>query len=211
MALESTAHLLLAYAITDLIACLTPGPAVATVSGIALAGSLRGMAGAIAGINTGNALWYVMVGTGLVALVERAPVVLAVLGWAGIAYLFWLGVQTWREKAHLETRRTRGDIGAWRGFTGAIAVQLSNPKALLFFTVFLPPFIDIQRAVAPQLVVLAAIGISLEVLVLTGYGLLAYRLGALSLSSAAEQRAARISGAIFITIAIAMAMVRLGQ
>jgi homoserine/homoserine lactone efflux protein len=207
---ESTAHLLIAFAITDLIACLMPGPAVAAVSGIALTGSLRGMAGAIAGINTGNAIWYVMVGTGLVAMVERAPIVLAVLGWAGIAYLLWLGIQTWRSRAHLETERRRGEIGAWRGFASAVAVQLSNPKALLFFTVFLPPFVDIRQPVAPQLVVLAAIGIILEVLVLAGYGLLAYRLGGLSLSPAAERRVARTSGAIFMLIALSMALVRLG-
>ena len=204
------AHLLAAYAITDLIACLMPGPAVATISGIALSGSLRGMAGAIVGINAGNAIWYVMIGTGLVALIERAPMVFALLGWAGIAYLLWLGVQTWRAHTHLETKRAREKIGAWRGFSGALAVQLSNPKALLFFTVFLPPFIDMHRPVAPQLVVLAAIGTVIEATVLAGYGLLAYRLGALSLSGEKERRVARISGALFIAIALGMASMRIG-
>lgn len=204
------AHLLAAYAITDLIACLMPGPAVATISGIALSGSLRGMAGAIAGINAGNAIWYIMIGTGLVALIDRAPMVFTLLGWAGITYLFWLGVQTWRAHAHLEAKRAREQIGAWRGFASAIAVQLSNPKALLFFTVFLPPFVNMHRPVAPQLVVLAAIGMVIEAVVLAGYGLLSYRLGALSLSAEREKRVARISGALFITIALGMALMRIG-
>lgn len=204
-------HLLAVYAITDLIACLMPGPAVAFVSGIALSGSLRGMAGAIAGINVANALWYAMIGTGLVALIDRAPVVFALLGWAGIGYLLWLGVQTWRAHAHLEAGRARSKIGMGRGFASAIAVQLSNPKAMLFFTVFLPPFIDVHRPIAPQLLVLAAIGIALEILVLTGYGLLAYRLGALSLSPVAERTVARVSGAVFILVAFGMALMRLQQ
>lgn len=207
--MSEAAHLLAVYAITDLIACLMPGPAVAFVSGIALSGSLRGMAGAIAGINVANALWYTMVGTGLVALIDRAPVVFALLGWAGIGYLLWLGVQTWRAQAHLEAKRAREKIGAWRGFAGAMAVQLSNPKAMLFFTVFLPPFIDVHRPIAPQLLVLAAIGITLEILVLTGYGLLAYRLGALSLSPVAERTVARVSGTVFILVALGMALMRL--
>ena len=204
------AHLLAAYAITDLIACLMPGPAVATISGIALSGSLRGMAGAIAGINAGNALWYVMIGTGLVALIDRAPLLFTLLGWAGIAYLLWLGVQTWCAHAHLETKRARERIGAWKGFVGALAVQLSNPKALLFFTVFLPPFVDMHKPVAPQLAILAAIGLVIEAAVLAGYGLLAYRLGALSLSAEREKRVARLSGTLFITIALGMALMRIG-
>ncbi|MDQ4419653.1 LysE family transporter [Sphingobium sp. DEHP117] len=206
--MDSTAHLLIAFAITDLIACLMPGPAVATVTGLALGGSLRGMAGAIMGINAGNGLWYVMVGTGLVALVKRAPEVLAVLGWAGIAYLFWLGIQTWRARAHLETGRAGRQVGVLRGLTTGIAVQLANPKALLFFTVFLPPFLVLSRPVSPQLATLAAIGITLEVLVLMGYGLLAYRLGGLALSPTAERRVARVSGGVFMAVAAGMALAR---
>ncbi len=207
--MEDTVHLLIAFAIMELIACLMPGPAVATVTGFGLSGSLRGMAGAIIGINAGNAIWYMMVGTGLVALVERAPVVLAVLGWAGIAYLFWLGVQTWRKRAHLETGRAGRQTGLLRGVPTGLAVQLANPKALLFFTVFVPPFLMLSRPIVPQIIALGAIGITFEVLVLTGYGLLAYRLGGLALSPAAERRMARVSGGIFMALAAGMAIARL--
>ena len=52
-------------------------------------------------------------------------------------------------------------------------------------------------------------GITFEVLVLTGYGLLAYRLGGLALSPAAERRMARVSGGIFMALAAGMAIARL--
>lgn len=206
--IQST-HLLLAYAITDLVACLMPGPAVAAVSSIALSGSLRGMAGAIAGINAGNILWCIMVGTGLVALMKSAPILFTLLGWAGIAYLLWLGIQTWRSHAHLEMQRGRAPISFGKGFSGAVAVQLSNPKALVFYTVFLPPFLDMSQPIALQLVVLCVIGLALEALVLAGYGLLAYRLGGLSLSVHAERRMAHVSGAVLMAIALGMAWMRL--
>jgi len=201
-------NLLLAYAVTELVACLMPGPAVMTVTGIALTGSLRGMAGAIAGINFSNIIWYSMVGAGLVALVHAAPGLFIALRWAGTAYLFWLGVQTWRSHITLAGTRKRQHIGAWRGFAGAVAVQLSNPKALIFFTVFLPPFIDVRHAVAPQIITLAVIGVTMETMALGGYGLLAYRLGRLALSERAEKRIAHISGAILMAIALAMALSR---
>lgn len=200
--------LLLAYAVTDLVACLMPGPAVLSVASIGLSGSLRGMAGAIAGINASNILWYIMVGAGLVALVNTLPNLFLILRWAGTAYLLWLGIQTWRLPVYQSVSEPRRHIGFRRGFAGAVAVQLSNPKALVFFTVFLPPFIDLHHPVAQQLALLALIGITLEIAILTTYGLIAWRLGRLALSAKAERWIARGSGAILIAIAAAMALSR---
>lgn len=206
--MKQTDQLLLAFALVDLVATLIPGPAVMAVMGIALTGSLRGMAGAIAGINFGNLIWYAMVGAGLAALAHSVPQLFLVLRWAGTAYLFWLGIQTWRSHAHLTFVADRPAIGAWRGFSGAVAVQLSNPKALVFFTVFLPPFLDLYRPIVPQLTVLAAVGVTLEVLALLGYGLIAYRLGKFAMSRNAESWIARISGSILMAVATAMALSR---
>ncbi len=200
--------LLLAFAVTEIVASVMPGPAVLSVASIALTGSLRGMAGAVAGINATNLIWYVMVGVGLVALVQHFPLLFAILRWVGTAYLLWLGIQTWRHPVHLAVSKGRDRKGFRRGFTSAAAVQISNPKALVFFTVFLPPFIDMRHAVAPQLALLATIGVSIEVVVLVFYGLLAYGVGRLALSPHTEIWIARGSGAILIAIALAMALSR---
>lgn len=200
--------LLLAYALTELVACLTPGPAVLSVMSVGLTGSLRGMFAAIAGINFSNLIWYIMVGAGLMALVHAAPGLFVALRWAGTAYLFWLGIQTWRSHITLAVTGQAPPIGVKRGFLGAVAVQLSNPKALVFFTVFLPPFIDLHRPVAPQIAILAAIGVTMEIAALSMYGLLAFRLGRLALTATAERWIARISGAILMAIAVAMALSR---
>lgn len=200
--------LLLAFAATEIVASFMPGPAVLTVASIALSGSLRGMAGAVAGINATNLLWYVMVGVGLIALVHSFPLAFVLLRWIGTAYLLWLGIQTWRHPTHLSMREGQQRKGFTRGFASAAAVQISNPKALVFFTVFLPPFIDLHRPVAPQLVTLAIIGISIEVIALCCYGLLAYHVGKLVLPPRTESWIARGSGAILIAIALAMALSR---
>lgn len=201
-------NLLLAFAATELVASFMPGPAVLSVASIGLTGSLRGVAGAVAGINITNMLWYAMVGAGLVALVHEFPYLFIVLRWVGTAYLFWLGIQTWRHPVHLAMAGARPRTGFWRGFAGATAVQISNPKALLFFTVFLPPFIDMHHPVTPQLIRLAMIGIGIEVVALGFYGSLAWRVGRLALSAEAERWIARGSGTILIAIAVAMALSR---
>lgn len=201
-------NLLIAFTLTDLVACLAPGPAVLSVMSIGLSGSLRGMFAAIAGINVSNLIWYTMVGAGLVALAHTAPGLFLVLRWAGILYLFWLGVQTWRSHITLATSAQGPRIGIRRGFAGAVALQLSNPKAFVFFTVFLPPFIDVRHPVTPQIILLASIGVTIEVAVLSMYGHLAYRVGQLAMSPRTERLIARVSGAILMGIAAAMALSR---
>lgn len=202
-------HLLIAFTITELVACLTPGPAVMAVIGVALTGSLRGMAGMIAGINVSNIIWYAMVGAGLVALVHTAPVLFKMLSWAGLAYLLYLGIETWIHPIALSPTADRKQTSATKGFVGGIALQLSNPKAFVFFTVFLPPFINVHHAVTPQIVTLASIGVAMEILVLSIYGILAYRLGRLSFSPKSEIWIARTSGGILVVIALGMALSQL--
>lgn len=198
--------LLLAFFVTDLVACFLPGPAVLAVASLGLSGALRGMWGAIVGINISNMIWYAMVSLGLIALVSTMPEVFTVLRWVGTLYLFWLGVQTWRHPSHLRVAGAQGATGFARGLAGAAAVQLSNPKALVFFTVFLPPFINLHHPIAPQIVRLATIGIAIEVVALAFYGLLAYRLGQLAVTPAAGRRIGRTSGSILMAIAVAMAL-----
>ena len=139
-------------------------------------------------------------------MAHTAPGLFLVLRWAAIAYLFWLGFQTWRSHVTLAASAQGPRIGIRRGFAGAMALQLSNPKAFVFFTVFLPPFVDLKHPVAPQLVLLASIGVVMEVAALTMYGLLAYRMGQMAMSRRAERLMARISGAILMSIAVAMAL-----
>ena len=59
--------------------------------------------------------------------------------------------------------------------SGALTLQLANPKALLFFLALLPQFIDPQVSVAPQMLILAATSMLPELCILTAYGWLAHR------------------------------------
>lgn len=204
---SAAGHLLLLYALTEVVACLSPGPAVLTVVSQALGGSARATAGAIVGINLGNACWYVLAGAGLTALEHMLPGLFALLRWLGIVYLLWMGIQTLRHAGEATAiGPARADRGFWRGMAAATAVQLSNPKALLFFTAILPPFIDAHRAVAPQLVALAAIGVSIEALVLTGYALLAWGVGRSSLGRSRTRSISRASGVLLITAGLGLAV-----
>ncbi|MPT48121.1 MAG: LysE family translocator [Sphingobium sp.] len=198
--------LLAAYAVTSFIAAITPGPAVFYIASHALSGSRKALAGAIIGMNLTNALWYVLVGTGLIALFHHFPTLFMVMRVAGIAYLLWLSVETWRHPAHGAQAQRKKAKGFFASFAGGVAMQASNPKALVYFTIFLPPFLDIERPVALQLLHLAMVGIGIEVIVLITYGMLIEKFGRSSMSAHSGRWIARISGAILIVIAGAMAL-----
>jgi threonine/homoserine/homoserine lactone efflux protein len=59
-------------------------------------------------------------------------------------------------------------------------VQITNPKALVFFSAVLPPFIDPHQPFGPQLAVFAAANIAMDLVTMNAYGLggsaLAHRL-----------------------------------
>ena len=94
---------------------------------------------------------------GIGALIKSSVVWLAVLKWAGGAYLVWLGVQVWR--APPVTAATRAAPTAVRAsllFRQGLFSAVTNPKALLFFVAFLPQFIDPARSLMLQFLLMAA-------------------------------------------------------
>ena len=85
----------------------------------------------------------------LVAVASNA----GALGFIGAAYLIFLGLRAVFSKTNvLEKAGTAPSAKRGRRFLrDGFLLQMSNPKAIIFFTALLPQFIDPRRAgVAPQ-------------------------------------------------------------
>jgi len=151
---------------------ITPGPA--NIFSVAN-GVQRGKAGALLGVvgmNAATLVWFGAAALGLGALVVAFPQVFRVISIAGALYVAWLGYQAWRGAF-----RTAADPDAPMVRMGRSAlvdgfmVQIANPKAILFFTAVLPPFLDVNRPAAPQLALFAVATIGMDVLSMSAYGL----------------------------------------
>ena len=162
-----------AFLVTMFVMAITPGPA--NLFAIAT-GMQKGKGAAllgVAGMNLATLVWFACSALGLGALIIAFPQAFHVLALAGAAYLVWLGFKSIRSgirdnDGEAEARSFRMGRSAFRdGFT----VQIANPKILLFFTGVLPPFIDIQRPLAPQLLMFAAATIGMDVISMSSYGL----------------------------------------
>jgi homoserine/homoserine lactone efflux protein len=159
---------LAAFAVVTGLVSLVPGPQMLFVMTQAAWRGPRAGAAALAGLQFGNATWFVMAGLGLGTLALAWPGAFTLLTAAGALYLAWLGVQALRHAGRLgdPTEAEGAPQRATRhALRDSLAVSLSNPKSLIYVLALLPPFVDPQQPVAAQLALLAAIAISLDLTV----------------------------------------------
>src|SRR5262247_228307 len=151
----------LMFVVTEGALCLTPGPA-----GLASLGILAA-----------NLIYFGVSATGLAAVLLASYEVFALIRWVGAAYLIWLGVKAFRGRSPALSVAAGPVMPAHRRriFLNGFVLQMSNPKALVFFTALLPQFIDPAQALPMQVAVLAATSVMMELIILLGYGAAAAR------------------------------------
>lgn len=151
-----TIHTWLVYLLASIGLSLSPGPngLLALTHGV-LHGQRRTLF-TIFGGSLGFIAVIALSMFGIGALLKTSLVWLSVLKWLGGAYLVWLGVQVWRsppvgvpDQEAVEPR-SGGSL-----FQQGALSALTNPKAVLFFAAFLPQFIDPQRSLVVQFLVMA--------------------------------------------------------
>ncbi len=200
----------LAFIALETVLCLAPGPAVLTVFGCALDAGWRGGLASTFGILASNGVYFVISAAGLGTLLVTFPTFFGILQWVGAAYLLWLGIRMLFTRRAAEPRPdAAGMRHSARYFGRAVMVQITNPKALVFFGAFLPQFIDPRRDPIPQLWILGITGGLVELGVLTFYTALAvhgkhrFPGGGFAITSR------RLAGAWLVVIGGAMAISRL--
>jgi threonine/homoserine/homoserine lactone efflux protein len=171
-------HLYLIFLGAMVVMAMTPGPAVLYAVAQGVERGRRAVFEGVAGINTAMIVWFTGAALGLSAVFAAHPGVFRWLAVAGAVYVAWLGVQSILSalKTDPQVESPQGSQGAPpapRGspFAGGFAVQIANPKVLLFFTAVLPPFVDADRAVGPQLLLFALGTLTLDIAFMTAYGL----------------------------------------
>lgn len=197
------------FLITDLMFCLTPGPATMVAVSHALprgpAGGMRGALGPIVGVNVGNFIWYGLTAFGLIALIQAVPAAYSVLRWIGVAYLAWMAFQMLKGGASALAKQSAKNANFGKGFLNGLAVHMSNPKALLFYTAFIPPFINSDSPLLLQFAILAGLTVITETTGLTFYSALASKARNLGNADQAQPLFQKIAAAILLGAAFILA------
>ena len=138
---------------------------------------------------------------GLTTLLLAVPGAFEVLRYAGVAYLLYLGVRSWRSKV------APLDVGAadvplalstTAMFRAGFTIGISNPKLILFAAAFLPQFVNPAAPKGPQFAILVATFAASDC-----FWYLVYAAGGRSLSRhlarpSIKRAFNRLTGAIFV-------------
>jgi threonine/homoserine/homoserine lactone efflux protein len=198
---------LIAFIALEVVLCFIPGPAVLSVVGATLLGRSRSGFATAAGILTGNTVYFIVSALGVASVIAASHSAFAIVKWCGAAYLAYLGVRALLSKeADLASEIPQGSR-ARRGWLNGTVVQLSNPKALIFFTAILPQFIDPHGDVLLQILILGVAGFAVELGVLSVYVMAASRIAGNGMSARRHLWAQRVGGAFLLGVAAAVARV----
>lgn len=168
-----TSSLLVFIGATLLIAA-SPGPNTFFVISTALSRGMSAATAATFGMILSSLVYLAFTVTGLTALMSAFPGVFTAIRLAGIAYLVYLGVRLLAAAGQRDVAATVG--ASARSFLAqGFVTSFSNPKAIIYWSAFLPQFVDNTRAVVPQLLLFGLIGTLLELPVLVTYAAIAAR------------------------------------
>lgn len=165
---------ILAFAFVAFIGIATPGPTVL----LALTnGSRYGIKRALAGMVGAVLSDFVLIGAvalGLGALLAASEFWFTVVKWLGAAYLAFLGVMLLRSKGTIDIagKHDGADVTSTAIFLKSFLVAVTNPKGYLFFSAFLPQFVDLGLPQAPQYAALAVVFAAVDFAVMLGYALI---------------------------------------
>lgn len=140
---------------------------------------------------------------GIGALIKSSLVWLTVLKWVGGLYLVWLGIQVWRSPPiALDLSAAGAGRSGWSLFRQGLLSAATNPKGLLFFSAFLPQFIDPQGSLLLQFAIMAGTFVMTEVVTEYGLALAAHRIR--PWLSRVGHQFNRACGGVFIAIGAAL-------
>lgn len=170
-------HLFLIFAITTAIVISSPGPsAILVVSQGASHGWARAIFG-ILGIAVGGMIYFALSATGVASLILASTLVFSGIKWVGVAFLLYLGFKgLFSKSALINIQPDRAQKKRTALFLQGLFIMASNPKAMLFFTAILPQFIDLDRAIVPQILIMGATTFALQLPIYTAYAYMGERI-----------------------------------
>lgn len=199
-----TPEIWFAYCATLLIFMVTPGPSHLLMLSNSMTHGFRPSLATAAGDLSANSLQILAAGLGLASLVLASQEAFAVVKWAGVAYLVYLGVQKIRTAGRMDPAGAAGP-GRQSLFLQGFLTSAVNPKAVVFFAGLFPLFLDPTAPLAPQILILGATYIAFDGAFLCFYGATASWLSK-RLQVRAKAWLDRASGGFLIVAAVLLSL-----
>lgn len=154
---------------------LIPGPTILLVLSYALTQGRKVAIATASGVALGDLIAMTASLIGLGALIATSALAFSIVKWAGAAYLIYLGINMFRNAPQEGAGLVKTDAQATPNqvFWHSALVTALNPKSIGFFIAFVPQFITVEAAYAPQAAILIVTFVGLAAFNAFLYALLA--------------------------------------
>ena len=179
----------LEFLITSLVVVLIPGTGVLYTVSTGLVQGRKASIYAALGCTAGIVPHLLATVLGLAAVMHTSALAFQVLKYAGVAYLLYVAIATWRDKSAFAVDGSVSKASASGLVVKAFLLNILNPKLTIFFLAFLPQFVE-PAADQPllQLLLLSAVFMAMTFAVFVVYGFVAHAFRKLVMESAGVQR-----------------------
>ncbi len=165
-----------------------------------------------------NMMWGELIGVGLVALAAvvgvatlmlQYPNIFTFFKYAGGAYLGYLGIQMWLSRGRMAIPADfaeTADVPKLKLATQGFVTAVANPKGWAFMVALLPPFINPEGPLIPQLVFLLTLVLVIEFICLLIYASGGRTLRQFLFRGGNVHLLNRISGSVMIAVGLWLAL-----
>jgi homoserine/homoserine lactone efflux protein len=137
---------------------ITPGMCMTLAMTLGMSIGVRRTLWMMIGELIGVAIVAIAAVLGVASIMLNYPDLFEILKWVGGAYLAYIGVNMWRSKGKMSIAANKpSDVSRYLLFTQGFVTAIANPKGWAFMISLLPPFISVERDVAPQLLILLGV------------------------------------------------------
>jgi threonine/homoserine/homoserine lactone efflux protein len=185
------------FLLTSLIVVLIPGTGVIFTVSTGLMHGRKASFYASLGCTLGILPHLLATILGLAVIMHTSAVAFQLLKYAGVAYLFYLAIVTWRDRSAFSIHEVKRKGDGISLIIRAFLLNILNPKLTIFFLAFLPQFVasDAHSPIG-QLLGLSAIFMGMTFGVFVVYGQLAHAFRATVIESPRVQSWLRRSFAV---------------
>ena len=165
------------YLAPFLLACIAisvaPGSGAVASMNSGIRYGLKGAFATVAGLQIGYVAYLIPVWVGLGSVLASSPKLFLAIKWVGIIYLAYFGIHQYRSKqSPLEGNESKlpGKAKSLKKrIVHGFLVNFSNPKAALFMMAVVPQFLEPERRLLPQFLVMVPAMVIIDIVVMAGY------------------------------------------
>lgn len=194
---------------TVLILVCTPGPSVLLATANSMKYGVKKTTGTILGDLSANLLQIILASAGLASIVISSGELFHFIKWLGVAYLIYIGIRKIVSKPHIELNKADvKDRSFFNLYAEGFLMSAANPKAIVFFAVLFPLFINESLPFLPQVVILAITFLILDGLSLSVYTRFATKLKSYLENTKKVHLQNKIVGSLLILSGLMLSMVK---